>query len=84
MFKSLKVTSAQLIDDQKGETLHSLDTKRAKVKNDLSGVKEMGKLFAAGCLEKKIVSVVYDRAGYRYHGKVKALAEGAREGGLKF
>lgn len=84
VFKSLKMTSVQLIDDQKGETIHSLDTKRANLKNDVLGVRQMGKLFAVGCLEKKIINVVYDRAGYRYHGKVKALAEGAREGGLKF
>lgn len=84
VFKSLKMTSVQLIDDQKGETICSLDTKRAKLKNDLAGVERIGELFAAVCLEKKIVNVAYDRAGYRYHGKVKALAEGARKGGLKF
>ena len=84
VYKSLKMTSVQLIDDQKSQTLASFDTKRAGVKNDVAGVNEMGKQLAKICLEKKIVNVVYDRAGYRYHGKVKSLAEGAREGGLKF
>ena len=50
----------------------------------MGGAKELGKLTAKKCQEAKIAEVVFDRGGYKYHGKVKALAEGAREGGLKF
>ena len=53
-------------------------------KNDLEGAKKVGMAMAKKCLEAKIEKVVFDRSGYKYHGKVKALADGAREGGLKF
>jgi large subunit ribosomal protein L18 len=75
---------AQVIDDVAMKTLVASDTKEAKVKNDVAGAKAVGVLVAKKCAEQKIMQVVFDRAGYRYHGKVKALAEGAREGGLKF
>ncbi|MFZ2193628.1 MAG: 50S ribosomal protein L18 [Candidatus Moraniibacteriota bacterium] len=84
VFRSLKTVRAQVIDDTVGMTLVFVDTKMAGVKNDVAGAKEIGKMIANLCIEKKINSVVFDRSGYRYHGKVKALAEGAREGGLKF
>jgi large subunit ribosomal protein L18 len=84
VFRSLKTVRAQVIDDTLGQTLVFVDTKMASVKNDVAGAMEIGKLVAKKCLEQKIASVVFDRSGYRYHGKVKALAEGAREGGLKF
>ena len=84
VFRSLKTVKAQVIDDTVGKTLVFSDTKMAGVKNDVLGAKEIGKMIAKLCIEKKINSVVFDRSGYRYHGKVKALAEGAREGGLKF
>lgn len=85
VFKSLKGIYAQVIDDTVGKTLASaklVDIKKAK--NTIEGAKEVGKLVAEKCIALKIENVTYDRAGYRYHGKVKALAEGAREGGLKF
>lgn len=84
VFKSLRKIEVQVINDVKGNTLVFADSKEAKAKNDISGAKEVGKLIAKKCLAKKISEVVFDRAGYKYHGKVKALAEGAREGGLKF
>ncbi|KKP97288.1 MAG: 50S ribosomal protein L18 [Candidatus Moranbacteria bacterium GW2011_GWE1_36_7] len=85
VFKSLKSIYAQVIDDTIGKTLASAklsDLKKAS--NTVDGAKQVGKLIAEKCIALKIVSVTYDRAGYRYHGKVKALAEGAREGGLQF
>jgi large subunit ribosomal protein L18 len=83
--KSLQGIYAQVIDDSKGKTLASARlSEMKKVKNDIVGAKELGKLIAKKCAELKISSVKYDRAGYKYHGKIKSLAEGAREGGLKF
>lgn len=84
VFRSLLSIKAQVIDDVLGRTLVAVDTKAAKVKNDVTGAKAVGVLIAKKCAEQKITQVVFDRAGYRYHGKVKALADGAREGGLKF
>lgn len=84
VYKSLKEIYVQIIDDQKEVTLVSLNTKQAKVKNDVQGARKIGELIAKKCLEKKIKEIVFDRAGYKYHGKLKALAEGARGGGLKF
>ncbi|MDR3583589.1 MAG: 50S ribosomal protein L18 [Candidatus Pacebacteria bacterium] len=85
VFRSLKNISAQVIDDTKGVTLATVQAKEIKAsKNDIAGAKAAGEALAKKCLEKKISEVVFDRSGYKYHGKVKALAEGAREGGLKF
>lgn len=84
VFRSLLSIKVQVIDDTVGKTLLSADTKSAGAKNDVTGAKAVGVLIAKKCAEKKITKVVFDRAGYKYHGKVKALAEGAREGGLKF
>ena len=86
VFKSAKHIYAQLIDDEKGYTIISaddLELKKSK-KTKIDKAKEMGKLLAKEALTKKIEKVVFDRGGYPYHGRVKALAEGAREGGLKF
>jgi len=94
VFRSGKYIYAQLINDEKGKTLVAASSQ--KIKNPKSSrqpagqppkiyiAKEVGKLLAKKALEKKIEKVVFDRGGYPYHGKVKALAEGAREGGLKF
>jgi large subunit ribosomal protein L18 len=82
--KSLRGISAQVIDDVKGNTLAHADSRTVKAKNDIAGATEVGRAIAKKCLTKKIKEIVFDRAGYRYHGKVKALADGAREGGLKF
>jgi len=81
VFRSAKHIYCQLIDDEKGRTLFAasdLELKKSKT------AYEVGKLIAKKALEKKIKKVVFDRGGYKYHGRVKALAEGAREGGLKF
>lgn len=85
VFKSLKSIYVQAIDDTIGKTVAS--AKLAEIKkagNTIEGAKQVGKLIAEKCLALKIETVTFDRAGYKYHGKVQALAEGAREGGLKF
>ena len=78
VFKSNKHIFAQLINDEKGKTLASAND--IKFKNSF----EVGKLIAQKAKDLKIEKAVFDRGGYKYHGKIKALAEGAREGGLKF
>ena len=105
VFRSAKHICAQLINDEKGQTL--IEANDLKLKNKKNENKEVlkekkekkeeiirkgkiylayqvGKLIAEKALEKKIERVVFDRGGYKYHGRVKSLAEGAREGGLKF
>ncbi len=85
VFKSNKGIYAQLIDDVKGITLASASTK--EIGKDAVNVeisKEVGKKLAENAKKAGIESVIFDRSGYPYHGRVKALAEGAREGGLKF
>ena len=87
VFCSAKHIYGQLINDEKGQTLISasdLELRRKKGKTKVEKAREVGKLIAKKALAKKIEKVVFDRGGYKYHGRVKALAEGAREGGLKF
>lgn len=105
VFRSAKHVYAQLIDDEKGNTLIvASDLELKKIKKKPVSVKpalqqggapaqkarkvaiayEVGKLIAGKALKNKIEKVVFDRGGYQYHGRVKAVAEGAREGGLKF
>lgn len=85
VFKSLRGIYAQVIDDVKRKTLASANLSEIKkAKNTMEGAKEVGKLIAQKCVALKITTVTYDRAGYKYHGKIRCLAEGAREGGLKF
>jgi large subunit ribosomal protein L18 len=85
VFRSIKLIYVQIIDDMKGKTLVSASLSEIKkAKNNVPGAKELGKLVAKKCKDAKISEVVFDREGYKYHGKTKALAEGAREGGLKF
>lgn len=90
VFRSLKHIYAQVIDDQKDHTLVQASSLDPAFKGqDLKArsqkmAQEVGKLLAQRALEASITQVVFDRAGYKYHGKVKALAEGARQGGLKF
>ncbi len=86
VFRSAKHIYAQLIDDEKGRTLFSASDVELKgeKKSKTEKAYQVGKLIAKKSLEKKIEKVVFDRAGYKYHGRVKALAKGAREGGLKF
>ena len=87
VFRSAKNIYAQIIDDLGGKTLVSAST----VEKDFSGyggnkaaAKKVGELVAQRALEKGIDTVVFDRGGFIYHGRVKELADGAREGGLKF
>lgn len=87
VFRSLKGIYAQIIDDTEGKTLASAklsDVPAKARKNNIAGAREVGKIIAAKCVKIKLTSVLFDRGGYKYDGKVKALAEGAREGGLKF
>ena len=83
VFKSGKHIYAQLIDDGKGVTIAAVsDADFKKVKTGKA--KEIGKLIAKKANDLKIEKIVFDRGGYKYHGQIKELAEGAREGGLKF
>ena len=75
---------AQIIDDIKGVTLASIVSKEHKNKTMTEEASEAGKELAKAALLKKITTVVFDRGGFLYTGKVKAFADGAREGGLKF
>jgi large subunit ribosomal protein L18 len=86
VYRSLNHIYAQVIDDQKGETLVSASTVQLKVKNggNVAAAKEIGKSVAEKAAAKGIKQVVFDRGGYLYHGRVKALADGAREAGLEF
>ncbi|MEW6407389.1 MAG: 50S ribosomal protein L18 [Patescibacteria group bacterium] len=87
VFRSSKHIYLQLIDDEAGKTLVSASDSELKSKNKIKKVdkaKEVGKLIAQKTKKKKITKIVFDRGGYKFHGRVKAAAEGAREGGLKF
>jgi len=90
VFRSLKHIFAQLIDDCAGRTLVSASTLSKEVRESVSqkprieASKVVGVLLAEKAKAKGIATVTFDRGGYLYHGRVKALAEGAREGGLKF
>jgi large subunit ribosomal protein L18 len=90
VFRSLSGMYAQLIDDSLGVTLVSASTLDQELKAQLAGKKksEQAKLVGLAVAERAkaagITAVIFDRGGYRYHGRVKAVAEGAREGGLEF
>jgi large subunit ribosomal protein L18 len=84
VYKSNQAVSAQLIDDDKGLTLAAVSTKGQTGKGMLEKAKKAGEALAKQAVAKKITSAVFDRGGFIYTGRIKALAEGAREGGLKF
>jgi len=88
VFRSNKHLYVQVVDDLKGHTLVSASTLEAELKDKVSGniegAKTIGNLVAKRALAKNIAEVVFDRSGYIYHGKLKAVADAAREGGLKF
>jgi large subunit ribosomal protein L18 len=87
VFRSLKHIYAQVIDDRQGRTLAAASSgeKNATVTGgNLSGAKEVGKLIAERAKSKGISKVVFDRGGFLYHGRIKALADAAREAGLEF
>ena len=90
VYRSLKHMYAQVIDDTRGHTLAAASTVEKDLEKELAGknkkdkARVVGQVIARRCLEKNIDRVVFDRNGYLYHGRVKEVAEGAREGGLKF
>lgn len=86
VFRSGKHIYAQLVDDGKGKVLFSAsDSALGKAKQTkVEKAREVGKLIAEKAKKAKMEKVVFDRGGYGYHGRIKAVAEGAREGGLKF
>lgn len=88
VFRSNDHTYAQLIDDTTGRVLTGVSSLARELRNNKLKPTEMalevGKLVAKKAKEQGITKVVFDRAGYRYHGRVKAVAEGARQGGLEF
>ncbi|MEI7749921.1 MAG: 50S ribosomal protein L18 [Candidatus Moraniibacteriota bacterium] len=86
VFRSLRTLTVQVIDDVAGKTLVSLAIRDLgkDAKNTVPGALLLGKKVGEKCLAAGIETIVFDRAGYRYHGKVKAVAEGAREAGLRF
>lgn len=88
VFRSNKQLYAQLVDDAKGHTLVSASTLdeelKGKVGSTIEGAKSLGGMIAKRALAKKISEIVFDRSGYIYHGRIKALADAAREAGLKF
>ena len=89
VFRSNKQIYAQVVDDNKVVTILSVSSKEKEVAGQ-TGLKKteqaklVGKSLAEKCKEKGIENVVFDRSGYKYHGRVKSLADAAREGGLKF
>ena len=88
VYRSLNHIYAQVIDDTSGKTLAAASTLSPELKEGKGKkrelAKEVGKLVAKKCQEKQIAAVVFDRNGFMYHGRIAAVAEGAREGGLKF
>lgn len=84
VFRSNKGMFLQLIDDENRQTLASAMIKEVTAKNKVAAGQELGKLLADKAKAKKITKVVFDRAHYKYHGRVKAVADGARAGGLEF
>lgn len=84
VFRSHLSLYVQLVDDRKGTTLTGLNDRNSKEKDKLDRARSLGRQMAATAKKLKINEVVFDRGGYAYHGRVKALAEGLREGGLKF
>jgi large subunit ribosomal protein L18 len=90
VFRSSRHIYAQIIDDDLGNILASASTMDRQIRETLKtggnmdAAREVGKLLADRAVDKKIGTVAFDRGGFKYHGRVKALAEAAREGGLKF
>jgi large subunit ribosomal protein L18 len=90
VYRSLNHIYAQVIDDSQGHTLVSASTNEPEIRGDASGKSKTGRAEMAGLMlakratDKGISQVTFDRGGYKYHGRVKALAEAARQGGLKF
>ncbi len=89
VFRSHKHLMVQLINDLEGKTLVSISSSEAQIREktpyggNIQAAKELGKILAERAVKKGIHQVVLDRSGYRYHGRIKALAEALREGGLQ-
>ena len=89
VYRSNRHIYAQIVDDTSGHTLLSVSTLSSGLKGiskqsgNIEAAKKVGELIAKKCLEKKITKVAFDRNGFLYHGRIKALAQAAREGGLK-
>ncbi|MBN2585419.1 50S ribosomal protein L18 [Patescibacteria group bacterium] len=83
VYRSLKHIHAQIIDDTVGRTLISSSTAKLKLTGTVSGAAKVGEAIGKLAQDLKITEVVFDRGGYKYHGQVKAVAEGARSAGLK-
>jgi large subunit ribosomal protein L18 len=90
VFRSLRHIYAQVIDDTRGHTLAAASTLDPELRDKVKGLtkteqaKLVGELLARRALEREVKKVAFDRGGYKYHGRVKSLAEAAREGGLEF
>ena len=86
VFRSQNHIYAQIIDDVQGTTLAAASTVQLKLKNgaNIEAAKEIGKLIAQAAKKAEVTQVVFDKGGYKYHGRVKALADAARENGLEF
>lgn len=85
VYRSNKAIYVQVIDDSKGHTVASASSFEIKKTNcNVEMSKQVGSMVASRAVSKGVSAVVFDRAGYRFHGQVKALADGAREAGLKF
>lgn len=84
VFRSSKHIYAQIIDDAQGKTLAAASSASLKSGNKTDTAAAVGQALAAAALEKGVKQVVFDRGSYKYHGRVKALADAAREGGLDF
>ncbi len=84
VFRSLNHIYAQVIDDQKGITVVSASSIKLKTGGNIAAAKEIGKTIAELAIEKGVKKVVFDRGGYLYHGRGKAVADAAREAGLDF
>ena len=84
VYRSLNHIYAQVIDDQKGETLVSASSIKLKTGGNVASAKEIGKAVAELAVKKGIKKVVFDRGGFLYLGRIKALADAAREAGLEF
>jgi large subunit ribosomal protein L18 len=84
VYRSLNHIYAQVVDDQNGQTLVSASSIQLKSGGNVAAAKEIGKAVAEKAVAKGIKQVVFDRGGYLYHGRVKALADAAREAGLEF
>jgi len=84
VYRSLNHIYAQVIDDQTGQTLVSASSIKMETGGNVASAKEIGKAVAEAAVKQGIKKVVFDRGGYLYHGRIKALADAAREAGLEF